>query len=193
MYWQTKSANIELWDRYSALYSTNNTRNIRISSSEIAIQLDIQHYTHFEYRAMGSTFSSAFENIYLECRAVRSTFISAFQIIHNLNIELRVRNSALLSKIFILNIELRDRRSALHSIPYTLWMSSCEFNIQLCIQNHNTLNIELWVRHSALHSKTFIFNFELWDRYSALHSTPYTLWISSYRFDIQLCIRKHTS
>ena len=87
---------------------------------------------------MGSTFSSAFENIRLEYRAVRSTFSSAFKIKH-------------------------------------------------------TLNIELWVRHSALHSKTYILNIELWDRRSALHSKYYTLWISSYGFDFHLCIRKHTS
>ena len=132
---------------------------------------------------MGSTFSSAFENIRLEYRAVRSTFSSAFKIKHTLNIELWVRHSALHSKTYILNI-----------------LSSCEFNIQLCIQNKthfeyramgstfssafenihlhleyravrstfssafkikHTLNIELWVRHSALHSKTYILNIEL--------------------------------
>ena len=128
---------------------------------------------------MGSTFSSAFENIRLEYRAVRSTFSSAFKIKHTLNIELWVRHSALHSKTYILNIE-------------------CEFNIQLCIENKthfeyramgstfssafenihleyravrstfssafkikHTFNIELWVRHSALHSKTYILNIEL--------------------------------
>ena len=128
---------------------------------------------------MGSTFSSAFENIHLKYRAVSSTFSSAFKIKHTLNIELWVRHSALHSKTYILNIE-------------------CEFNIQLCIQNNthfeyramgstfssafenthleyqavsstfiiafkikHNLNIELWVRHSALHSKTYILNIEL--------------------------------
>ena len=57
----------------------------------------------------------------------------------------------------------------------------------------HTLNIELWVRHSALHSKTYILNIELWVQHSALHSKLYTFWISSYGFDNQLCTRKHTS
>ena len=129
---------------------------------------------------MGSTFSSAFENIHLEYRAVRSAFSSAFKIKHILNIELWVRHSALHSKTYILNI------------------SSCEIDVQLCIQNNtnfeyramgstyssafenihleyravsstfssafkikHTLNIELWVRHSALHWKTYILNIEL--------------------------------
>ena len=61
--------------------------------------------THFEYRAMGSTFSSAFENIHLEYRAVSSTFSSAFKI-KPMNIELWVRHSALHSETYILNIEL---------------------------------------------------------------------------------------
>ena len=42
-------------------------------------------------------------------------------------------------------------------------------------------------------AKTYILNLKLWVQHSALHSKQYTLWISSYGFDIQLCIRKHTS
>ena len=140
----------------------------------------MQNKTHFEYRAMGSTFSSAFENIHLEYRAVSSTFSSAFKIIRTLNIELWVRHSALHSKTYIFNI------------------SSCEIDVQLCVQYNthfeyrpmgstfssafenihleyravsstfssafkikHTLNIKLWVRHSALHSKTYILNIEL--------------------------------
>ena len=95
--------NIELWVRHSALHSKP---YILMSSCEIDVQLCIQNNTHFEYRAMGSTFSSAFENIHLEYRAVSSTFSSAFKIIHILNIELWVRHSALHSKTYILNIEL---------------------------------------------------------------------------------------
>ena len=105
--------NIELWVRHSALHSKHTSW---ISSCEFNIQLCIQNKTRFEYRAMGSTFSSAFENIHHEYRAVRSTFSSAFKIKHPLNIELWVRHSALHSK-------------------HTSWISSCEFNIQLCIQN----------------------------------------------------------
>ena len=96
--------NLELWIRHSALHSK--TYILNIESCEIDVQLCIQNKTHFEYRAMGSTFSSAFENIHLEYRAVRSTFSSAFKIKHTLNIELWVRHSALHSKTYILNIEL---------------------------------------------------------------------------------------
>ena len=143
------------------------------------IQLCIQNKTHFEYRAIGSTFSSAFENIHLEYQAVSSTFSSAFKIKHTLNVELWIRHSALHSKTYILNIDF-------------------EFNIQLCIQNktyfeyramcstfssafenihleyravrprfssafkiiHN-LNIELCIRHSALHSQIYILSIKL--------------------------------
>ena len=110
-----QNLNIELWVRHWALYSKT---YILISSCEFNIQLCIQNNTHFEYRAMGSTFSSAFENIHFDNRAVSSTFSSEFKIIHTLNIELWVRHSALHSKTYFLNI------------------ISCEFNIQLCIQNN---------------------------------------------------------
>ena len=74
---------------------------------------------------MGSTFSSAFENIHLEYRAVRSTFSSAFKIIHTWNIDLLVWYSALHTKTFVSNIELWDRRSSLHSTSYShIWISS---------------------------------------------------------------------
>ena len=39
----------------------------------------------------------------------------------------------------------------------------------------HTLNIEVWVRHSAMHSKTYILNIELWDQDPLLNSKPYTL------------------
>ena len=96
--------NIELWVRHSALHSK--TYILNISSCEIDVQLCLENNTQFEYQAMGSTFSSAFENIHLEYRSVSSTFSSAFKIIHTLNIELWVRHSDLHSKTYILNIEL---------------------------------------------------------------------------------------
>ena len=96
--------NVELWDQHSALHS-------------ITICL--------EYRTMGSTFSSAFENTHLEYRAVGSIFSSEFKIIHSLNIELWVRHSALHSKN--IHIEHRAMRSTLSSAFNTI----------------HTLNIEL--------------------------------------------------
>ena len=64
--------------------------SLRISSYEIDIQLCIQ----LIIRGIK------------EYRAVRSTFSSAFKIKHTLNIELWVRHSALHSKTYTLNIEL---------------------------------------------------------------------------------------
>ena len=117
------------------LYSTNNTNNIRISSSEIAIQLYIQHSTHFECQAMGSTFSSTFENIHLEHRAMG----------------------------FFIQLCIRK---------YSYSSSTYEIDVQLCIQH--TLTIQLWDRHSAIFSKTYLFNIELLHQHSSLHSKPYT-------------------
>ena len=129
---------------------------------------------------MGSTFSSAFDNIHVEFRFVGSIFSSAFDTIPTLNVELRVQHLAL------------------HLTPYTLWISSYGLDISFAFENIHleyravrstfssafkiihTWNIELLVWHSALHTKTFISNIELWDRHSSLHSTPYTFWISSY-------------
>ena len=142
---------------------------------------------------MGSIFSSAFENIYLEYRAVSLTFSSAFKIKHTFKNELWDRHSALHSKIFVLNFKLRERHSAMHSPAYTLWISRYKIDAQFCIQHQTHLNIQPWDRILALHSKTYILNIELWIRYSALHSKPNNLWIASYGIDIRLCIRKHWS
>ena len=89
---------------------------------------------------MGSTFISAFENIHPEYRAMKSTFSSAFNTKHTLTVELLVQHSTC-----ILNIELCDRYSALHSKSYTI------LNIELMVRHsalHSELfilNIELWV------------------------------------------------
>ena len=45
----------------------------------------------------------------------------------------------------------------------------------------------------VLQSETFILNIDLWDQHSTPRSAPFTLCVSSYGFDIQLCIRKHSS
>ena len=141
--------------------------SIWISNSRINIQFFIQNHKHFKYRAMGSTFRPAFENIHPEYQVMKSTFSSAFNTIHTLTVELWVQHST-----FILNIELCDRTQ--------FWISSCGFDIQLCIRNYSywtssygstfssafntihTLNIELLDRHSALHSKTYIMIFKEW-------------------------------
>ena len=78
---------IELWDRHSALHSKTYILNI-ISSCEMDVQLCIQNNTQFKYRAMGSTFSSPYENIHPEYRAMRSTFSSTLNAIQTLNVEL---------------------------------------------------------------------------------------------------------
>ena len=150
---------------------------------------------------MGSIFSSAFENIHREYRAVRSTFSSAFKIIHNLNIELWVRHSGLHSKTYILNIErgwsggakvfgklpVPGRPTILitvgqgstmlavvsggggldiltliypfSSLSPSLW-ETARYRLKYCLkgplnpqQPTNQMNIELWDRRSALHSK----------------------------------------
>ena len=142
---------------------------------------------------MGSTLSSAFENIYLEYRAVSSSFSSAFKTKHTFKNELWDRHSALHSKIFVLNFKLQKRYLALHSPAYTLWISRYKIDAQVCIPHQTHLNIQLWDRLLDLHSKTFILNIELRIRYSALHSKPNNLWIASYGIDIRLCIRKHLS
>ena len=113
-------------------------------------------------------------------------------------------HSGLHSKTFILNIKLWDRYSAQNHTHFEYWpvgstFSSAFGNIGLqygamrpifssAFNTINTLNIELWDRHYALKSKTFILKIELCDRYSTLHSKPYTLWISCYGIDIQLFI-----
>ena len=72
---------------------------------------------------------------------------------------------------------------------YSYSSSSYEVDIQLCSQH--TLNIELWDRHSAIPSKTYLLNIELLHQHSTLHSKPKTLWMSSYGFDFHLCIHKY--
>ena len=100
---------------------TTKTKNIRVSSeSEIDVQLCIQHHTHFECRAVGLTFSSAFKNIHLEYQPMGSTFNSAFSTTHTLNIEILDRHLARHSKMFILTIEVSGRYLAFHSTPYIL-------------------------------------------------------------------------
>ena len=94
----------------------------RTLSYEIDVQLCIQHPTRFEYRAMRSAFSSAFENILPEYGAVGSTFSSTFNTKLSLNIELLGLYLALHSKTFILNIELCSQYSDMHSKSYTICM-----------------------------------------------------------------------
>ena len=124
---------------------------------------------------MGSTFSSAFENIHLEYRAVRSTFSSAFKIIHNLKIEvwfdiqLCIRNNT--------QFECRATRSKFSSIfenihpEYRAMRSTFSFAYN---------NIHIFECPAV--SSTFRSAFK-----------TITLWIFSYGLDIQLYIRKHSS
>ena len=151
--------NIELWVRHSAVAFEN--MKFWTSSYEIDVQLCIQHHTHFEYRAMGSTFSSDFETFHLDYRAVSLIFSSAYKSKH------------------ILNIELWDRHSGLYSkqLIFEYWAVGSIFSS--AFNTIHTLNIELWVRHLVLHLKIFISNIEQWDRRSFLHSTTNELWISS--------------
>ena len=93
---------------------------------------------------MGSIFSSAFENIHLEFRAVRSTFVQLC-IQNKTHFEYRAMGSTFSSAFENIHLEYRAVRSTFSSA----------FKII------HTLNIELWVRHSALHSKTYILNIEL--------------------------------
>ena len=92
---------------------------------------------------MGSTFSSAFENIHLEYRAVSSTFSFAYKT--KTQFEYRAMGSTFSSAFENIHLEYRAVSSTFSSA----------FKIK------HTLNIELWVRHSALHSKTYILNIEL--------------------------------
>ena len=142
---------------------------------------------------MGSTFSSTFENIHREYRAVGSTFNSAFKPIHTLNIKLWDRHSALHSKTFVFNIEhgidfqlciqnhTHFEYQAMGSTSISAFKTSnleyrtVESTFTSAIKTIHTLIIELWVRHSALHSKPFILNTELCDQYLALHSKSYTI------------------
>ena len=97
---------------------------------------------------MGSAFSSAFENILPEYRAVGSTFNNKL----SLNIELFFFWS-LFSTAFE-NVHLEYR--AVQSI------------FRYAFKIIHNFHIELWVRHSALHSEIFILNIDLRDRRSVL-------------------------
>ena len=110
-----------------------------------AIQRCIQKHTQFEYRALGATFSSAFENIHIVHRAEIDVQL---RIQHHTHFEYRAMGSTFSSAFE--NTHLEDR--AVGSI------------VSCALKTIHTLNIELWVRHTALHWKTFILNFELWDQ-----------------------------
>ena len=143
---------------------------------------------------MGSTFSSAFENIHLEYRAVSSIFSSTFNTKHTLNIEPWVRHLALHTKNT--NLEYRAVGSIFNSAFNTIHTLNIALLVHNSVLHSKTIqnfNIELWARHSALHSKIIILNIVLSDRYSTLYSTPYTLRISSYGFAFRICVRKYSS
>ena len=138
---------------------------------------------------MRPTFSSAFTTIHTLNIKLRNRHSALHLKTPILNIEQLDRYSALHSKPYTLNIELFVRHSALHlkwdlysglhPESYTIEYRAMGWTLRSIFSSaskfiHN-LNFELWVRHSALHSKLFILNFELWDRYSALHSKSYRI------------------
>ena len=84
--------NIELWVRHSALHSKLFLLNIELW---VDVQLCIQHYTHFEYRAIGShsdLHSKTYIFIFKECLV--------------LNVELNVDLTARYSGRIFSNAEL---------------------------------------------------------------------------------------
>ena len=128
------------WDQQSIFSYVLADIVCKISSYEIDIQLCIQLIILRikEYRALRSLFSSTFNTIYtlndeLWDRHSASTFSSAFENIH---------------------IEHQAMRSTFsYSIPYTLWISSYGFDIQLCIRKHS-----IWISNSGINIQFFIQN-----------------------------------
>ena len=137
---------------------------------------------------MGSTLSSAFENVYLEYRAVSSTFSSAlktkhtFKTSYQIDIQLCIRNirlefqaagaifSSAFTSIRTLNIEIEDRRSVLHSTPNTLEYPSMGSTFSSKFKKiHLEYRAVNLIFSSAFKTKQYL-KCELWDRHSSLHS-----------------------